>query len=938
MEFVLTGTALLKALGVGLAIAKAKDKWAWTAEDAEAVLKLIDDGGQLAGLLRTPGSAPRDLVGKHTLIATQAFGAACLAHWGGSKTMAPFATKKSLLPWGEDMRKKDWEQRLGLAMTRLGRSDPQGGPANADSIAFLDAIVHNPIASPVYAALWSAFTDEKLLEGEEVPPLEFTRESRRLEFERAFRIEYAEGVAKTPGFSSAALALAEGDAPRMLRELIVRWVSTWGSLHVFGPEARGIPPMPLEGIYVEPWASYTPADAHKPVRSPVRELVLEQLKTRKIVIVRGDFGHGKSLTAKTLALGWAREFLGGPNPSVITPYPVFVRCGDDMLAHTITPFEAVRNALQRQARAAGCDRPDHDLAHRPPAATDTVRYLFDGLDEVALGSSQVQTFLRELHRMLGEGQKAIVFSRRAVVPQPKDLPSDTIVLDVQPFDEGQVEQWLAGWNVMSNSPPVEVSQLAPRGLAKLAKTPILLFMIAMTWSSENGATSNADLYERFLVQIARGKCEYDQECHELVARAGDELLRRLRDRKLLLEDRRNDLKVNEATDEGGRPAAMLWLLSRIAWEARRQATINRHLTVHDVSTILLKEIGLEGQAADTIDAVKVGVLLALNADQHGRNHEILFGHKSFHEFLVARYWDNALERIVFERSDNKREQIIKSLLGAPLLEEDDSTLDLLLQRLNAPSWDSRRTELIRFCQDEANSETPRFRSEPHTWRNDDSPWFRLAALAIGSHLAWHTGEGEARGLDLDSGGFGIRASVYALTLQERRIFVVAPGLRMHRLTIDASLVVLDLRNSIITGADFAGARVEQLILDGATLRGAVMRNMQTEFARFAGADLSYTSLDNARWFYVNFSGAILNGASLMGANLMRANLKGASLVGASLGGATLIEAELDGADLTNANVRGAVVTLSGLRRVVVSSDQLKDLRVLDDSENDVTSE
>ena len=126
LEIALAGSVLLKALEIGLAAADAKEKWAWTTDDASAVIKLLNDGKEFVGLFSSPAGAPADLVGKHTLIATQAFGAACLAHWGGNEGMAPFKAKRSF--WkshDQKAREKDWQQRLAMAARRMGEANTE---------------------------------------------------------------------------------------------------------------------------------------------------------------------------------------------------------------------------------------------------------------------------------------------------------------------------------------------------------------------------------------------------------------------------------------------------------------------------------------------------------------------------------------------------------------------------------------------------------------------------------------------------------------------------------------------------------------------------------------------------------------------------------------------------------------------------------------------
>lgn len=153
--------------------------------------------------------------------------------------------------------------------------------------------------------------------------------------------------------------------------------------------------------------------------------------------------------------------------------------------------------------------------------------------------------------------------------------------------------------------------------------------------------------------------------------------------------------------------AMLWLMARVAWEGQRRAQQGRDLTLHEVTTILREELDIEKDPR-TEELIRIGVLLVLQADYHGRNDRILFGHKSFREFLVARYWASQLRRIVTERNSKKREDIEANLLGVRLLGEEDGTFDFLLQILDSPEWDDQRKSLVDWANDCFNDETPDF--------------------------------------------------------------------------------------------------------------------------------------------------------------------------------------------------------------------------------------
>ena len=83
---------------------------------------------------------------------------------------------------------------------------------------------------------------------------------------------------------------------------------------------------------------------------------------------------------------------------------------------------------------------------------------------------------------------------------------------MQPFDNGQVERWLGGWNQLRpGHPAITLQGLTQRNLAAVARTPILLFMVAFTWDQHatGGEPPSLAGYEHFFYQVARGKADVD---------------------------------------------------------------------------------------------------------------------------------------------------------------------------------------------------------------------------------------------------------------------------------------------------------------------------------------------------------------------------------------------------------------------------------------------
>ncbi len=856
---------LSKAFGVGLATYKFRKEWELNADAVEAIASAFGGAGDLVGMLPRGGSKEVvRLFALHAALVTCAFGAACKDHWAGNTEMAPSFDKPSrlraLFQSNEESEKKsDIESRLKRAMDRVGALDRGGASRTFDMVS---AMVGEPLSSPWYQALWEAFTNPLLEDGERSRWLELEDSGAKLEFERAYRLTYAEALISTAGAEVARGALQlHASRPELLREMLVRAMSTWDRQHVFGADdTPGVPNMPLKDIYVEPEGIYEERKVGETIarRAPIRELINKLREKCNVVIVRGDFGNGKSLTARMLASEWAKKYLG--EQSISSPemvFPIFIKCGEDFRGHNPSLKDVVARAFKRQAKAIGLDnaRRDDDAFALPPTSQRIV-YLVDGLDEVALTSGEVEDFLKDLEDNTTARHTAIVFSRKGVIPLPEKLRGIPVV-DVQHFEKRQVIEWLQKWNSLGGKSSLSVNQLQEKKLLDIVTTPIVLFMAAVTWDEQHDAGTplvQAELYERFFRQIAAGKCKQDQNQHGPVIESSRAVLDRLIEMK--------ELDVPTSGDEAkGLSLAMLWLISRVAWEGQRCARKGNELTLHEITTILRAEFGFRNDPK-VEEMIRIGVLLVLQADHHGGNDRILFGHKSFREFLIARYWASQLRRIVRTR-ERDRPALEKKLLGARLLDVDDGAFDFLVQILDSSEWDDNREELVNWAQDCFNDEGPAFvNSEPGTWREDQRPILREAALAIGSSVRGSKGISIAHPLTL-------RTMLGWFWIMGIDPIIIAPRL-------------------FAAGANLSGVK----LASRAILAGANLAN-----ANLDGAKLYRANLESA-----NFQQATLIGANVYKADLSGANLRAARLCGADMFGANLVGANLDGADLSRADL------------------------------------
>ena len=893
---------LSKLLQTGFAAWDAWQSVGVGGKEVTAVRLAMDVLDELRGT--SPGSSA-DMAAVHFGVITQCFGHALGRQWVFNEALAPRGLR-ILMSKEQRKRADEIELRTKLAVSSLpkfGASLEQPGdlPASVQEVRRSELLA-DPLATPYYRALWDAFSNPKLDDGDEERPPLLDLEKGRLEFERDFLLAYHQALASPGGerLQQYVSGMAGGYRARTLRELLLRDMAGWGNRHIFGnlerhdrPEGDPIPFMPLEKMYVEPDARLVKQgqpDEPEP-REPVRHLIKRLLHESKtgVVIVRADFGMGKSLTARSLAQQFARQFLEARTPSSGLEVPVFIQCAKDLTEEGFDLEAFARRAWRREAAELELKLTLSDPALVPPSRTQPALFLFDGLDEVILGERRLESFFQRIKDAASEHHRFIIFSRPGALPAEQELEGIP-VLEILPWNEQQISGWIDAWRGLNAGASPDLKELKERKLGELAKTPILLFMIAQTWrdQSQEAGASQAALYEEFFWRIARGKHEADRARHKNISDASSALHKQLVDKKLVVP-------------QAEAPDAMLWLMGRVAWEATKldqQQMIEPQrkaemFTKHGITNLLIQELKLEGSASDTIEAIQVGLLLSLQAHlRSGAASQLLFGHKSFREFLVARYWADRLRAIARAPSPRDWERIEDPLLGGRLLSREDRTFEFLLEMLDGEPHPKRpsapfgltepeRHSLLEWAQARFVSEEPEVpassshedRGRKPSLRDDRRPWLREAALAIGSSLRGSPGMRMRDKLTM-------RSMLAWFWLMRIGPIIVARKAHLQ----GAVLSELTLRGADLRDADLRGAILT---------RSSFLRTQSGVQARFTKANLEGAHLLGAVLEDVDFRQASLRGTNLTLANLMGADLSGADLTGALLEAANLKDAAYD---------------------------------------------
>lgn len=653
-----------------------------------------------------------------------------------------------------------------------------------------------------------------------------------------------------------------------------------------------------------PWeeeGAYTP-----PTRpwhgKPILDLIEVQLSKHHFVVVQADMGHGKSLSARFLAWKLAQQYLAAQEPTSQTWLPIFIKCAEDVTSSLVEDFpNVVRRALRRHARELQFNLAIDDPACAPPELTTRTLYILDGLDEVGLGERDRERLFEHLCDRVGDTRRFLVLSRPQVVPKTILKKRGVPLIEILPLTvsgrDSLAQEWIARWNLLvqrpADKPILKITDVASRGLTELAGTPILLFMIAYTWDEQvTQIISRAALYEAFFQHIAHGKHEQDQRAvHVPIRDSAEHLLGKLVDSGYL---KRGELPRD----------AMLWLMSRVAWKAHCLEQGGYELCRSDVEDILKKELGMRGDREAT-RIICGGLLLALQADPDGDDPTLLFGHKSFREYMVARFWASALRSIVAQSSASEqvRLELLRRLLEGRLLQKEDRSFNFLMDIINQDA----SSEAAPGCRDWSGGERKRLCEWANAYFNDESidgldgkpilrtdrrSYLREAALAIGSAV---------RGGQIVAGDpLTLRSLLSWFWLRGETPILRAPGLQ-HA---GANLTAVRLDDAVLDGANLEGASFVNAELSGVSLNDANLANsklcdvraagLECEGANFANANMTDAELSHLKALGANFRGADLRGAKLDRANLRGAQLETANLCRVSLTGAALAKANLQG--------------------------------------------
>jgi len=387
---------------------------------------------------------------------------------------------------------------------------------------------------------------------------------------------------------------------------------------VFGrssAQAQELPLLPLKLTYIEPLgvlrSSRDNGQEKEQEKTPVKKLIIDTTKNNidtRLLILHAPFGYGKSLTVRSLASDLAGAWLSNPKDN---PFPILLKCPDVLTGHVTTIKSAVQQSIE-------------NLTHLPSStvekiwSTQKLFILLDSFDEVHMKETESKSWIGEMQRLASNSRVRVLVASRPHAFDSRWLDKSDREIEILPFTEEQAQQWLDSTAMRVGPKGLTYKEVAAQLDPDLARTPILLLMAAYGWSEIKSKKpgSRADLYNGFIDKISHGKWLEVQVEHKVI-RDGVETL-----------------------NEIAGPEAYRKALGILAWEYLRieqhgLAEESKGLPRRRIEDILSKRF--KGLGDEQISSVTKSLCLSLFFRKSIGAQTVVFTHRSFREFLAARY-------------------------------------------------------------------------------------------------------------------------------------------------------------------------------------------------------------------------------------------------------------------------------------------------------------
>jgi hypothetical protein len=655
----------------------------------------------------------------------------------------------------------------------------------------------------------------------------------------------------------------------------------------------------------------------QPIERWAVELLKDGDKKRQVLFLQGAPGRGKSVFCRLFA-DWVRREL---YPMYI---PILIRLRD------IDNFD---NDFDRTlAAAVGRDFVTSDNGWLTDRHS---RFLFilDGFDELILERGGHDRTLQDFLKQVGNFQEKCANNsernhRVLITGRPLSLlgferfmPDNLDRVEIVPMSGEIKDLWLQKWGRIADK-SLDIAQgeerefrafldsnNCPSEVRKLVAEPLLMYMLAAMHRLRDGKRA---------IDIA--KFQQTNEKSAKIAIYEESL------QWVLTKQRGKDLNTQLTKLE---PDDLEIILTRAALcvvqSGREYASLE--MIKEYLPPDIAQELDQIQKSAPDTEALKNALCVFYLKSSPGMNNHVEFFHKSFSEFLFAKYvvdccqeWTakTASRRQNYLVEDANFESQIYNLLGYGHL-----TLEIV-EYIHAQWQKQTRLDFIALFD--------RLQDFYLSWcqgkfieKADATTLPQTKALALQKYNI-ETGQ---RTVDIYTG-----LNVLILLLELNRYAQTDDDLtdklklypcgepntaafeseRLLKILNYVNVLGIGTVNQSL-GKFFSSADLSDANLSDANLSDANLSDANLSDANLSDAYLSDANLSGADLRGANLSGANLSGAYLSGANLSRADLSGADLSGAYLSGANLSGAYLRGANLSGAYLSGADLSRADLEQI-----------------------
>lgn len=654
----------------------------------------------------------------------------------------------------------------------------------------------------------------------------------------------------------------------------------------------------LQQIFIEPLATASIVDAPDSSRSftaPALSLLFQWLATSRAksdtrmsgaacsdvpLLLLGEFGFGK-----TSLLAIFAERLLDSDPAVT---PVFVRLRKLKAAGTSVPLITVLRSHIRDTHGIDIDE-----------SSDEVCLLCDGFDELNLFYTRsdqhewVEEGFRQLSFLAQRPNVTVIVSSRPIlfIASAAATRDGAPRLHLQNFDDARIRRWCERYRDSANlGSELSLEFLAERDLVEVARTPLVLYMIARIFETQRQLLeakryTRSEVYRLFITWTERGRYHTDEEKHAL-------------------------------------PRNYREILQEIAWlffQSGKGAMAEEELLARLQETF--------GRTVDRIPIdrnILVAHMLRPGTDDDATNGLIEFTHQSFREYLVAERiwrllapvrsgeplaaatWTSLAGRVLTEAKVNLLMEMVATL--------SDAEAEALYHALDGA--DNVHTYWAKWSRPIWTGELPR---DARTWFDTlPSRAAGMAALAFILRVAAYRRCAEVKGAE--PGFDPPRTDTLYRLLSFLRTFPDAGVARDAETLVLQNLQGLRLAGpSTLTGlewegADFSGCRLTEINFEGSTFAGVVMPFAVLTRCNFSRTIFQPTAIDTA-FHECDFSSSRLFLEERGEASALR-------FVGCSFETAVFEALELRGATFADCDFDHAVVSHGDGRRPILIDCQL----------------